>query len=114
MEAAICLTLEDKPKEFIHAIKLPLQNAKFLDPSFGLTPLKNTTSKPVRIIMIEDNVPSNFTHLGQYASTSGNRIFEKKKNWKRDKEKKSHCNDRPRNLMTPLHISPLIATDLQP
>jgi hypothetical protein len=27
VEAAICLTLEDKPKEFINAIKLLLQNA---------------------------------------------------------------------------------------
>jgi len=27
-------------------------------------------------------VPVNFTHPGQYAYTSGNRIFEKKKDWK--------------------------------
>jgi hypothetical protein len=39
VEATICLTSEDKPKEFINAIKLLFQNAKFLDPNFGLTPL---------------------------------------------------------------------------
>ncbi len=40
-EAAISLTLEDKPKELIAAIKLLLKNEKYLDSNFGLTPLKN-------------------------------------------------------------------------
>ncbi len=115
VEATICLTLEDKPKEFINAIKLLLQNAKFLDPNFGLAPLKNTTSKPVRIIMIEDNVPSIFTHLGQYAFTSGNKIFEKKKNWKRDKEKKPHRNNAAKEFNDPIvYFTIAIATNLQP
>jgi hypothetical protein len=105
VEAAI-LTLEDKPKEFINAIKLVLLNANFLDPNFGLAPLKNTTGKPVRIITIDDNVPSNFTHLGQYAFTSGNRIFEKKKNWKRDKEKKPHRDDAAEEFNDPSHQPP--------
>ncbi len=35
VEAPICLMSEDKPKEFINAIKLLLQNAKFLDLNFG-------------------------------------------------------------------------------
>ena len=39
VEAAICLTSDDKPKEFIVAIKLILKNAKYLDPNFGLVPL---------------------------------------------------------------------------
>jgi hypothetical protein len=33
-------------------------------------------------------VPVNFTHLGQYAYTSENRIFEKKKDWKGDNSSK--------------------------
>ena len=115
-EAAICLTLEDKPKEFINAIKLQLQNAKFLDPNFGLAPLKNTTDKPIRIITTEDNVPSNFTHLGQYAFTSGNRIFEKKKNRERDKEKKPHRDEAAaKQFNNPIvYFTIAIATNLQP
>jgi hypothetical protein len=77
VEAAICLMSEDKPKELIMAIKLLVQNAKYLDPHFGLTPLKSNTGKPSKIIIAEEDVPSNFTHLGQYAFTFGNRIFEK-------------------------------------
>ncbi len=46
--SAICLTLEDKPKEFIMAVKLLMQNAKSLDPHFGLAPLKSYLSKPSR------------------------------------------------------------------
>jgi hypothetical protein len=90
LEAAICLTLEDKPKEFIMAIKLLLKNAKYLDPQFGLPPLKSIPRKQSKIIFSEDDIPSNFTHLGQYAFTSGNRIFEKKKNWKDNKGKQPH------------------------
>jgi hypothetical protein len=85
VEAAITLKSEDKPKEFIAAIKLLLTNGKFLDTNFALAPLKHDTktTKP-KLILMEDNVPLNFTHLGQYTFTSGNRIFEKKKNWKGD------------------------------
>ena len=61
------------------AIKLILKNAKYLDPNFGLAPLKNLPGGQKKIIMAEDDVPTNFTHLGQYAFTSGNRVFEKKK-----------------------------------
>jgi hypothetical protein len=112
VEATICLTLEDKPKEFINAIKLLLQNTKFLDPNFGLAPLKNTTGKPIRIITTEDNVPSNFTHLDQYAFTSGNRIFEKKKNWKRDKKNKPHHDDAAKEFADPVvYFTIAIATN---
>jgi hypothetical protein len=86
VEAAICLTSDNKPKEFIMAIKLLLQNMKYLDPRFSLVPLKNLPGKQSKIIMSEDDVPSNFTHLSQYAFTSGNRIFENKKNWNKDKQ----------------------------
>ncbi len=41
VEAAICLTSDDKPKEFIMLIKLLLTNAKYLDQHFGLIPLKS-------------------------------------------------------------------------
>jgi hypothetical protein len=80
VKAAIYLTSEDKPKEFIMAIKLLLQNAKYLDHNFGLAPLKNLPGKKTKIIVVEDDAPSNFTHLGQYALTSGNQIFERRRN----------------------------------
>jgi hypothetical protein len=79
VEAAICLMSDDKPKEFIVAIKLILKNAKYLDPNFGLAPLKNLPGGQKKISMAEDDVPTNFTHLGQYAFTLGNKVFEKKK-----------------------------------
>jgi hypothetical protein len=77
------LTKEDKPKELIAAIKLILTNGQILDPKFALAPLMHdrATTKP-KLITAVDDVPVNFTHLGQYAFTSGNRIFEKKKDWK--------------------------------
>jgi hypothetical protein len=50
---------------------------------FALAPLKrDIATKTHNLITAEDDVPVNFTHLGQYAYTSGNRIFEKKKDWK--------------------------------
>jgi hypothetical protein len=82
IEAAITLKSKDKPKEFIAAIKLLMTNGKYLDPNMAFTPLKHNINimKP-KLILREDDVPVNFTHLGQYVYTSGNRIFEKKKNW---------------------------------
>jgi hypothetical protein len=44
VEAAIALTKEDKPREFIAAIKLLLSNGKILDPNFALAPLKRDTA----------------------------------------------------------------------
>ncbi len=115
MEAAICLTSEDKPKEFITAIKVLVQNAKYLDPHFGLAPLKSNPSKLSKIIMAEEDVPSNFTHLGQYAFTSGNRIFEKKKNWKKDKEKQAHHDNAAEDFNDPIvYFTIAIVTNLQP
>jgi hypothetical protein len=92
VEAAITLTKDDKPKEFIAAIKLLLTNGKILDSHFALAPLKpDTPTKKTKLILTKDDVPINFTHLGQYAFTSGNRIFEKKKDWKQDNNaKKDH------------------------
>ena len=83
IEAAITLKSADKPKEFIAAIKLLLANGKYLDSNLALTPLKHNINitKPT-LILKEDDVPVNFTHLSQYIYTSGNRILEKKKNWK--------------------------------
>ncbi len=65
VEAAIALTKEDKPKEFIAAIKLLLTNRKILDHNFDLAPLKHdTATKKPKLILEEDDVPVNFTHLG--------------------------------------------------
>ena len=113
VEAAICLTSDDKPKEFIVAIKLILKNAKYLDPNFGLAPLKNLPGGQKKIIMAEDDVPTNFTHLGQYAFTSGNRVFEKKKDWK--KEKKLHRDKEAEDLKDPVvYFTIAIAMDIAP
>jgi len=45
LEAAITLTKEDKPKEFIAAIKSLLANGKILDPHFALAPLKHDSDQ---------------------------------------------------------------------
>jgi hypothetical protein len=66
VEAAICLTSDDMPKEFILAIKLLLQNSKILDQNFGLAPLKNLPGKQTKIIIAEEDIPSNFTHPIMY------------------------------------------------
>jgi hypothetical protein len=81
VEAAICLTSGNKPKEFILAVKLLLQNEKFLDQNFGLIPLKNLPSKQTKIIFAKDNIPSNLPTWANMHSPWGT-IFEKKKNWK--------------------------------
>ena len=54
---------EDKPKEFIAAIKLLLMNLQIINPMFALAPLKHNeaTTKPKLITAIDD-VPVNFTH----------------------------------------------------
>ncbi len=115
LEAAIGLTSEDKPKEFIMAIKLLLKNAKYLDPHFGLAPLKTIPRKQSKIIFSEDDIPSNFTHLGQYAFTSGNRIFEKKKNWNDNKGKQPHQDSGPKELKDPIvYFTIAIATVVFP
>lgn len=114
VEAAICLTSEDKPKEFIVAIKLLLKNAKFLDPTFGLAPLKNLPGKQTKLILAEEDVPTNFTHLGQYAFTSGNRIFEKKKNWNNG-AKQPHRDREAEDFKDPVvYFTIAIATDVPP
>jgi hypothetical protein len=100
--------------------RTPLQNRRpethtHLDPNFGLIPLKNLPGKQSKIIVSEDDVPSNFTHLGQYAFTSGNQIFEKKKNWK-DKDKQPHRNNgAEEQLKDPTtYFTIAITTDLFP
>ena len=88
IKAAITLKSDDKPKKFIAAIKLLLANGKYLDSNLARTPLKHNINitKP-KLILKEDDVPVNFTHLGQYVHASSNKIFEKKKNWKVDPSK---------------------------
>jgi hypothetical protein len=114
VEAAISLKSDDKPKEFIGAMKLLLKNAKFLDPTFGLAPLKNLPGKQTKIIVAEDDVPTNFTHLGQYVFTSGNRIFEKKKDWKNG-AKQPHRDKEADELKDPVvYFTIAIATDIPP
>ncbi len=53
------------------AFKLLLRNGQYLDSNFGLSPLKNVNGTKAKIILKEDDVPTNFTHLGQYMGTSG-------------------------------------------
>ena len=120
VEAAITLTKEDKPKEFITAIKSLLANGKILDPHFALAPLKrDTTTNIPKLITAEDDVPVNFTHLGQYAYTSGNRIFEKKKDWKGENSSKK-AGHRDNAAKEDTYRDPIvyftiaIATDIQP
>ena len=115
---------EDKPKEFIAAIKLLLTNRQILDPTFALAPLKHNEAmtKPKLITAIDD-VPVNFTHLGQYAFTSGNRFLEKKKDWKgeNDRYSKSKKADHRDNAPQPetfkdlvVYFTVAIATNIPP
>jgi hypothetical protein len=124
VEASITLMKEDKPKEFIAAIKLLLINRQILDPMFALAPLKHNkaTTKPKLITAIDD-VPVNFTHLGQYAFTSGNRIFEKKKDWKGENDRYSKFKkaDHRDNMLQPetfkdpvVYFTVATATDIFP
>jgi hypothetical protein len=104
VEASITMTKEDKPKEFITAIRSLPTNGQILDPMFTLDLLKHNEArtKPKLITAIDD-VPVNFTHLGKYAFTSGNRIFEKKKDWKgeNDRYPKSKKADHRDNMPQP-------------
>jgi hypothetical protein len=114
VEAAICLTLDDKPKEFIMSIKLLLTNARYLNQHLDLVPLKSLPGNQTKIIVAEDNIPSNFTHLGQYAFTSGNHIFKKKMNWK-VKDKQPHQDNDTADLKDPIvYFTVAIATNLPP
>ena len=120
IEAAITVKSEDKPKELIGAIKLLLANGKYLDSNLALSPLKHNINitKP-KLILREDDVPVNFTHLGQYVYTSGNRIFEKKKNWKAAPNKTAPQRDQEQcdenHLKDPVvYFTFAIATDVLP
>ena len=119
IKAATTLKSDDKPKEFIAAIKLLLANGKYLDSNLALTPLKDNINimKP-KLILKEDDIPVNFTHLGQYVYTSSNRIFEKKKNWKVAPSKTAPQRDqeqRDDSLKDPVvYFTFAIATDVLP
>ena len=95
-EAAITLSSDDKPKELIAAIKLLLQNGRYLDPQFGLAPLKAIGGTKPKIITKEDDVPLSFTHLGLYMGTSGRQIFEPRKKWKETHKGRPHGTRRRR------------------
>ncbi len=98
-----------------HSNQTLSENAKYLDPHFGLAPLKSNPGKPSKMIIAEEDVPSNFTHLGQYAFTLRNRILEKKKNQKKDKEKQAHCNDAAEVFNDPVvYFTIANTTNLQP
>ncbi len=86
----ISLTSEEKPKELISTFKLILKNGQYLDSNFGLTHLKTVEGTKFKIILKEDDVPTNFTHLGQYMGNSGRQIFEPKKKWKENNKAKPH------------------------
>ena len=123
VEASITLTKDDRPREFIAAIKLLITNGQILDPMFALAPLKrDDLAKNPKLITAVDDVPVNFTHLGQYAFTSGNRIFEKKKDWKgandHSKPKKAGHRDsepQPETYKDPVvYFTIAISTDIPP
>jgi len=124
VEVSITLMKEDKPKEFITAIKLLLTNRQILDHKFALAPLKHNKAmtKPKLITAIDD-IPVNFMHLGQYAFTSRNRIFEKNKDWKGEndlyfKSKKADHRvnaPQPETLKDPVvYFTIAIATNIPP
>jgi len=127
VEASVTLISEERPKEFIAAIKLLLTNGQILDSNFALTPLKmhEGAKAKQKLITLIDDVPINFTHLGQYAFTSGNRIFEKKKDWKgaddySTKLKKADHRDKQsqpelfKNPVAVVYFTIAIATDIPP
>ncbi len=118
VEAAITLTKDDKLKEFIATIKLLLTNGKILDSHFALAPLKPDTSTKMKLLTTKDHVPINFTHLGQYAYTSGNCIFEKKKDWKQDNNAKKghHDNESTESAYKDpvIYFIIVIATNIEP
>ena len=79
-------------------------------------------TKPKLITAIDD-IPVNFMHLGQYAFTSRNRIFEKNKDWKGEndrysKSKKADHRDnapQPETFKDPVvYFTVAIATDIPP
>jgi hypothetical protein len=114
VEGAICLTSEDRPKEYIMAIKLILTNGKNLNSSFGLAPLKTLPGKQSKKFISEDDMPSNFTHLGQYTFTSGKQTFDKKNNWK-ENNKQPYRDNETEGLKDPVvYFTIAIATDLAP
>jgi hypothetical protein len=88
MEATICLMLEDKLKDFTVAAKLLVQNAKYLDSHFGLTPLKSNPDKSSKIIIAEEDVPSNFTHLGYIHLPLGTEFLRRRKTGRRARRSK--------------------------
>ena len=97
-----------------------MTNGKYLNPHMAFTPLKHSINimKP-KLILREDDVPVNFTHLGQYVYTSGNRIFEKKKNWKAAPRKTAPQRDQEQRdksfLKDPVvYFTIAIATDVLP
>jgi hypothetical protein len=66
VEASVTLISDERPKEFIAAIKLLLMNGQILDSNFALTPLKMLEGAKAKqkLITLIDEVPVNFTHLG--------------------------------------------------
>jgi hypothetical protein len=103
---------------------LLLTNGQILDPKFALAPLKHDeATMKTKLITAINEVPVNFTHLGQYAFTSGNRIFEKKKDWKgeNDRYSKSKKADHRDNVPQPetfkdpvVYFTIAISTDIPP
>jgi len=94
-------------------------NFGYLDSNFGLTPLKNPEGTKAKIILKEDDVPNNFTHLGQYMGPSGRQIFEPKKMWMEDNKVKPHRDDAEAEIKN-IKENPIVyftfafATDLDP
>jgi hypothetical protein len=117
-EVAISLTSEDEPKELISAFELLLRNGRYLDPYFGLTPLKAAEGTKQKIITKEDIVPLNFTHLGLYMGTSGRQIFEPRKKRTDNNNSCPHRDEeeeeRTRTKEVVVYFTFAFATDLDP
>jgi hypothetical protein len=94
------------------------KNGKHLDPKFGLTPLKTVEGIKPNIILKEDNVPLNFTHLGLYMGTLGRQIFEPKKKWKDNNKGRPHRDDKEEDYAKPkeavIYFTFAFAMDLDP
>ena len=94
-------------------------NFGYLDSNFGLTPLKNSNGTKAKIILKEDDVPTNFTHLGQYMGPSGRQIFEPTKKWKENNKAKPHRDDAEAEIKNikknpTVYFTFAFATDLNP
>jgi hypothetical protein len=79
------LSSKDKPGEVISKMKNLLKNMKFLDPTAGLLELSPHKDMQPKIIVKENNIPTNFMLLDKFMILSSKGLFKaKKKNWNKN------------------------------